>query len=321
MNAHLHQVRKIWDEAPHNAFTDLVRFQDRWFCSFREAQDHMSSDGRIRLIAATEANASGALQWENAALLASPDALLPDLRDPKIGITPDHRLMLMGAGTSRDEAAGRRNYVWFSEDGFTWSEPAAIGGKDDWIWSFAWAGDVLYGAGYDYRDGVGSVTLYHGPDAMHFESPTVLHTDLQYPNETALLIEGSDGLALIRREYAPGQTQSPPYNNGTAALARAQAPFKEWMARDLGVYVGGPALLRLPDGRVIAAGRKITSGHYTALWELDVENATLQEICVLPSANDCSYPGLAWHEDKLWVSYYSEHEGKAAIYFAELTIS
>ena len=33
-------VTKIWDRAPHNAFTDLVRFRDRWFCTFREADYH-----------------------------------------------------------------------------------------------------------------------------------------------------------------------------------------------------------------------------------------------------------------------------------------
>jgi hypothetical protein len=24
-------AQKIWDQAPHNAFTDLVRFNDHWF--------------------------------------------------------------------------------------------------------------------------------------------------------------------------------------------------------------------------------------------------------------------------------------------------
>ena len=34
--AKLVTVQKIWDQAPHNAFTDLVRFQDQWYCTFRE---------------------------------------------------------------------------------------------------------------------------------------------------------------------------------------------------------------------------------------------------------------------------------------------
>ena len=50
----LADVRKIWDRAPHNAFTDLVRFQDRWFCVFREGQGHVSPDGAIRVITSTD---------------------------------------------------------------------------------------------------------------------------------------------------------------------------------------------------------------------------------------------------------------------------
>jgi len=38
----------------------------------------------------------------------------------------------------------------------------------------------------------------------------------------------------------------------------------------------------------------------------------------LPSGGDTSYPGLLWHEERLWVSYYSSHEGKTSIYLAVL---
>ena len=30
------ESRKIWDAAPHNAFTDLIWFKDAWYCCFRE---------------------------------------------------------------------------------------------------------------------------------------------------------------------------------------------------------------------------------------------------------------------------------------------
>ena len=29
-------VEKIWDRAPHSAFTDLIRFGGRWWCTFRD---------------------------------------------------------------------------------------------------------------------------------------------------------------------------------------------------------------------------------------------------------------------------------------------
>lgn len=45
--------------------------------------------------------------------------------------------------------------------------------------------------------------------------------------------------------------------------------------------------------------------------------AGLEPMLELPSAGDCSYPGLYWYEDQLHVTYYSSHEGgKAAVYHA-----
>src|SRR5438309_10009047 len=80
------EVRKIWDQAPHNAFTDLVRFQGRWYCVFREGKGHVSPDGALRVLTSAEGD-----KWESAALMTSPTS---DLRDAKIAITPDGRLML-----------------------------------------------------------------------------------------------------------------------------------------------------------------------------------------------------------------------------------
>jgi len=50
--------------------------------------------------------------------------------------------------------------------------------------------------------------------------------------------------------------------------------------------------------------------------ELGPQKGTLTEFLILPSGGDTSYPGLVWHEDQLWVSYYSSHEEKTAIYLA-----
>ena len=85
-------VRKIWDRGEHNAFTDLIRFQDRWWCTFREAKDHGPSLGQVRVIVSTDGE-----KWESAALLEEREV---DLRDPKLPIMPDGRLMLiMGAAS------------------------------------------------------------------------------------------------------------------------------------------------------------------------------------------------------------------------------
>lgn len=35
VKATVRSVERIWDQAPHNAFTDLVRWRERFYCAFR----------------------------------------------------------------------------------------------------------------------------------------------------------------------------------------------------------------------------------------------------------------------------------------------
>src|SRR5688572_25301459 len=60
--AEIIEVRKIWDEGRHNAFTDLVRWKDRWWCTFREGEDHVGGEGAIRILTSTDGG-----KWESAA--------------------------------------------------------------------------------------------------------------------------------------------------------------------------------------------------------------------------------------------------------------
>jgi hypothetical protein len=53
---------------------------------------------------------------------------------------------------------------------------------------------------------------------------------------------------------------------------------------------------------------------------LDVEKSIIEPILRLPSGGDTSYPGLVWHDNLLWVSYYSSHEGKTNIYLAKVHV-
>src|SRR4051812_523586 len=61
----LMECRRIWDAAPHNAFTDLVRFKDRWVCVFREGDTHVAPDGKLRVIESADGK-----QWAPAALVS-----------------------------------------------------------------------------------------------------------------------------------------------------------------------------------------------------------------------------------------------------------
>jgi hypothetical protein len=91
------------------------------------------------------------------------------------------------------------------------------------------------------------------------------------------------------------------------------------------VRFGGPDFLELPDGRLIAGTRGYPSAAEGAKGRVStlvasVEGGRLETLVTLPSGGDTSYPRLIWHDGLLWVSYYSSHEGKTAIYLAKVRL-
>jgi hypothetical protein len=79
-------------------------------------------------------------------------------------------------------------------------------------------------------------------------------------------------------------------------------------------------MIRLPDGRFIAAVRLYDGAVRTSVCQVDVMAGSITELLKLPSAGDTSYAGLVWHDNLLWVSYYSSHEGKTSIYLAKVKL-
>lgn len=300
--ARLLEVRMIWDKAPHNAFTDLIRFKGRWFCVFREGKAHVSPDGALRVITSKDGRV-----WTSTALIVYPKA---DLRDAKITITPDRRLMLSGAAALHQPGAKHQSLVWFSKDGIGWSEPIKIGDPNFWLWRSTWHKRTAYGIGYGTADRR-LIRLYASRDGSKFNTLVENLLDRNYPNETSILFREDDSaLCLLRRD---GQELS-------GLLGHSRPPYVDWSWQDLGVRIGGPHMIRLPDGRFIAALRLYDGRTRTSLMWLDPEAGKLTEFLKLPSGGDSSYAGLVWHDNQLWVSYYSSHEGKTQIYLARVKV-
>lgn len=295
------ETRKIWDKANHNAFTDLVRYQDRWFCVFREGNTHVSPDGALRVITSTDGE-----KWESAALLTSTNS---DLRDAKITVTPNGQLMLCGAEALHDKSKfTHKSLAWFSKDGRTWSEKHEIGDPGFWLWRVTWHQGRAYGIGYGCGKEERVARLYASDDGKKFQPLVNRLFDVGFPNESSILFEKDTAYCLLRRDGKPN----------TGQLGISQPPYTKWEWKDLGVQLGGPHLIRLPDGRFVAAVRLYDDKPRTSLCWLDVQSGKLTEFLKLPSGGDTSYAGLVLHEGLLWVSYYSSHEGKTAIYLAKV---
>lgn len=309
--AQIVENRKIWDAAPHNAFTDLVRWKDQWWCAFREGTGHVNYHGKLRIIRSSDGN-----QWESAALMS---AIFADLRDAKLCVTPKNELMLSGAAAMHPPIHFKhQSLAWITSDGSTWSEASKIGDIDMWLWRVVWHKGTAYSVGYSTGQSR-FARLYSSKNGREFTVLVDHLSDAGYPNETGMVFPPDDSaVCLLRRDGDPRTGANHAY------LGTSKPPYTEWKWKSTGQYVGGPCLIRLPDGRIVAGGRLLPDetgkARVTALWWVNPATADLTEIVRFPSGGDTSYPGLVWHDGLLWVSYYSSHEGKTSIYLAKVKL-
>jgi hypothetical protein len=304
-------VKKIWNAAHHNAFTDLTRFNNHWFCTFREAQGHINGNGKIRVIVSTDGDT-----WKSAALLEENGI---DLRDPKLSVTPDNRLMLtLGGSVYHDKKlVERQPRVTFSKDGTNWSALQRVLTKSDWLWRVTWHKGHAYGTVYYSAANGEALRLVESTDGIHYKTVSNFKITNR-PNEaTARFLANDDCVILVRREGEPKGV-----GNRNAWIGTAHPPYTDWSWHDSGMSVGGPDFIVLPNGKMIASGRKSADKPADVRtfvgWMTD---RSVTPDVTLPSSGDCSYPGMVWHDNTLWLTYYSSHEDHTSIYLAKVAVN
>ncbi len=311
---HLLSLQKIWDHAPHNAMTDLIRYKERWFCCLRESDQHVyGREGHLRILTSFDG-----VSWLPCAIFTEKGV---DLRDPKFSITPTGQLMLLCGGTIYADGQvyqSLQSRVSFSEDGKVWTPFHLVLEPHDWLWRVTWHRGKAYGAAYRRSDPHDKykewhLSLYESDDGRDFRKITRWMIP-GYPNETTIrFLRSGQMIALVRRDDKK--------KDNKAWIGTSAPPFTEWRWRETHGYFGGPNFIIDPDDFIWAAGRILYNMPYgqielTVLAHMDLDDIT--PCLILPSGGDCSYPGLVLHDNVLWMSYYSSHEGHASIYLARI---
>lgn len=311
---------KIWDKAGHQAFTDLIRFKNAFYCSFREGESHVATgiSGKIRILKSKDGKV-----WTSAALLQINSL---DLRDPKLSITPDGRLMITLAGAVFNNGVPTVLIPMSSfsdKNGTDFSIPVkavldpAINPSKDWIWRVTWHKGIGYGVNYQLRENAKDrATLKNDAwelyvmkttDGINFQNVKKLDVK-DLPNESTIRFDKAGQMyVLIRREA----------KDKMGVLATSNSPFSEWKHQTLKYRLGGPNFIFLDNDRLLVGTRDYTSDPVTVLHTTDL-NGNIIKSLKLPSSGDNSYTGLVVFKKKLWVSYYSSHEGKTSIYLATI---
>lgn len=308
-------VKQIWaEDSTYCSFTSLVKYKGKYYCSFREAYQHhgdthvKGSMGKSRIIVSDNGT-----DWQSMALIEKEGC---DLRDPKLSITPDGRLMVIMGGNINEE--GRKiksqwTYVAFSEDGKTFGKlqpvvlDKAIDGPREWIWHVTWNKGEGYGVIYGSHFCVVKTT-----DGIHYSLVSELKQQFRGSEATVDFL--SDGtMVLMARRKNP--------HEALGGWAVSKPPYTDFEWKDMNIVLGGPDIMILGDTLCIAGTRSLYASEKTMMFKGGIDG-NFEEVCILPSGgDDNSYTGMIIEGDELWVSYYSRHNRKkAAIYLAKLPL-
>lgn len=320
----VNNLRRVFHNGEHNAFTDLVRFKDKFYLTFRSCPDGHAVNPTASIIILASADTK---DWKQVHRFS---VLHRDTRDPHFLVFRDKLFVYTGTWYSGTSTLARTEYdlnkhlgyaVW-SENGANWHGPLMLEGTfGHYIWRAAAFGEKAYLCGRrKVGFAIGSRGEGKGVESLMLESDDGLiwrkravFQEIE-GNETAFLFEPDGTVLGIGRRH------------GNAQLLRSKRPYTHWERKDLDRYIGGPLLAKWGE-RYVVGGRKQTKdrGPKTSLCWLVGDQ--LQEFAELPSGGDNSYPGFVeLGSNRALVSYYSSHERDAAgkpmtaIYLAELSI-
>jgi len=292
------RVRRLRENA---FYGDIAEHQGALLAAFRDSTTHEGPGGKATILRSTDEGET----WRPAATLGVEGS---SLFDPHFCALADGRLMLNGG--IRDNAGARwGSWVSFSNDGAVWARPEAILAKDQWLWRATPHRDgSAYGIVYGCPPGPRFSRLLKTRDGLGY-SPVADLLAENYPNEATIRF-APDGTAYLVHRIEEGSRH--------ALLGTSSPPYTEWTWKDLGRFIGGPNLLRLPTGQWVVGGRCTENPVHLQLGQLDAARGRYTPMLDLPSGGDCSYPGFLFREGRLYVTYYSSHEGATSFYLAEI---
>jgi hypothetical protein len=285
------EIRKIYADGKHNAFTALVRWKDAYWLAFRHAARHNSTDGEIVILRSDDAK-----EWKEVRRIN----VLPDDRDPQF-LATEKRLFLYDPALEGRELT---TYALYTDDGTTWSKPRAVYEPRYIIWKPITHRGSFWSAAHKKDDTATGgksrdVHLVTSSDGLEWKKVSTIRAG-NWESETTLHFDGDRAVAFLRQKYG-----SPP-----AQVLTADAPYQEWTGRPAPInHFSGHSchtfrgvtylLTRTMDYAKREAGQAI----YT--YETD---GSLKLYCVLPAGGDCAYAEAVEAGDDMLVSYYSGHE-------------
>lgn len=309
--AHIIRQTTVIRDGFHNAFTDLVQWQNCYWVGYRKGSAHVSPDSSACISLSSDRH-----RFREVAQVTVPG----DVRDPKlVPLDSDTMAMVFPSwlNAANSERYGGKwhlqQYVAFTCDGFTWSQPMAILQPNRWLWRVRkWNGrywGLVYGKTPDASQDLPVRTqhLMVSDDMREWENISQIGTgEHQFGEADILFREDGEAWIVSRSSVRPDY----------AWFASARPPYTEWDLKPLNTFIHCPAILS-HKGVAYVAGRRQADldGDSTypferfrslGIWRL--EHGSVSPVLRIPASGDCAYPGfIEDSKGRICMSYYSEH--------------
>jgi len=283
-------IRRITNDACHNAFTGACFFKGSLYVAYRQGAAHADPTGKIMVLRSDD----GGKHFENVAAFRKTF----DARDPHL-YSDGKNLFVVGF------EAGTGSFTGFTEDGRNWSHWTKMQGTDGFImWRPTFYKGKYLCAGYGEFVRVKSSTVawFESDDGINWEKKYEVHKGKDVPTECYLDFK-EDGTAVMLMR-CDDKTKRP-------YLCTSKPPYKKWEKRRLDIQLLGPCLWLVEDD-IWISGRWFLHPDVTHVGVFKIVKNKPELRLVLPSGPgfDLSYMAVAKDPEnpvRCWLSYYSGH--------------
>lgn len=306
----IQSIRRITNDARHNAFTGACWFKDHLFVAYRQGDAHCDPFGRIVVLRSRDKG----LSWDHVAVVRGPG----NMQDVHL-YSDGRRLYAVGSCFRQDKRQTRQSGCAITADGDRWTSWAAYEGTGRFIlWRPQFHRGKHYCAAYTWRSKPpwGAVWWFESRDGWRWRQRHEIHAGDERPSECDLEIR-PDGKATMLMRCDGGVFQ--PY------LCISAAPFREWRKRKLeeitlvgpcvwtvgdDIYIGGRWNFNTKTGdSFLARDEGAKNKAHTAIFKMIGEKPILQAILPSGPRLDHSYMGVARYPNnprRLAISFYSD---------------
>ncbi|MDQ3625367.1 MAG: exo-alpha-sialidase [Verrucomicrobiota bacterium] len=291
------EVRKVFANGKHNAFTAMRRFKGDLWLAFRAGDSHNSPAADVLVLRSRDGQ-----EWRQAYKL---DAARDD-RDPQF-VATGQRLYLYSPGMNGKEL---NTWLVHTEDGQSWSAPQKIYEPQFILWKPCIHEGMFYAAAHKKDETSGGkgreVHFVKSADGVKWEKVSTIRAG-NWESETTLFFDDKHrATAFLRQKYGSPQAQ----------ILEADPPYTAWAPRPTDVrHFSGHSVHSL-RGVTYLLSRSVGPGKVYGAMIYTFADGKLTPYCELPAGGDCAYLEAVADGSNMLVSYYSTHEGSTNIYLA-----